>query len=484
MKKAILVFSLLLIFSVLLASCKATTGDESSATSSEATSSAVSEEESGYNVSIPEMDMDELEIRFLVAGSENMYYESFDIYSEELNNELLNDEIYNRNHRIQEKYNCVITEEKVANVATTAEQYMRAGTDDFDIYMPYLHNAVSLASQGYFYNLYDLDNLNLDQPYWDQKFNEYLTINEKLYFSTGDISMLDNECTMVMFFNKDLITDYNLEDPYTLVQNKEWTLDKVYEISKGFTLDNGDSKFDQEDRYGLHVAFNAPHSFFFSCGGRITNSTTDGGFELAMKSGKNIALIQHIFEITNDSEVLTNNTSGCNSFEAICEMFVEGRVMFTTFALVDMLQFKDAENFNFGILPYPLDDSNQDEYTCLVSTSLVPVVCIPTTNTHLDETTIIVDALARESAETVTPAYYEKILKKRTLQDNDSEEMLDIIFASRAYDVGYVFNWGGIGSMLEGMYGTNKEFVSTYDSLEGSALTAMNDTIQTFELLN
>ena len=40
------------------------------------------------------------------------------------------------------------------------------------------------------------------------------------------------------------------------------------------------------------------------------------------------------------------------------------------------------------------------------------------------------------------PAYYETALKGKALRDIESEEMLDIIFANRVFDLGDIMNFG------------------------------------------
>lgn len=66
--------------------------------------------------------------------------------------------------------------------------------------MPYINNTISLATQGLLLDLYNVDYLALDKPWWDQRATENMIIADKLFITTGDISILDNECTMVMFF--------------------------------------------------------------------------------------------------------------------------------------------------------------------------------------------------------------------------------------------------------------------------------------------
>ena len=46
----------------------------------------------------------------------------------------------------------------------------------------------------------------------------------------------------------------------------------------------------------------------------------------------------------------------------------------------------------------------------------------------------------------VIPAYYDVQLKTKIARDDESSEMLDIIFAGRKYDLGSIYDWGGLTS--------------------------------------
>jgi hypothetical protein len=41
------------------------------------------------------------------------------------------------------------------------------------------------------------------------------------------------------------------------------------------------------------------------------------------------------------------------------------------------------------------------------------------------------------------------MLKRRYAQDSDSGDMLDIIYANKCFDLGFVANWGGILSIAD-----------------------------------
>ena len=453
---------------------------ESEQTDISESNSESSAEESVYT---PELkDLDDREIRFLVAGSGYSYYESFEIYAGETANETINDAVYERNQIIQDKYNCIITADKSNNVANDMRTYVSADLDEYDVYMPMINDAVRLVGEGLMLDLKELTGLMLDKPWWDQKAKEGLEVNGRLYFATGDISVLDNDCTMVMFFNKKLAGMYQVGDFYQMVRDREWTLDKVYELSKSFAQNlEDDTVWDNRDNYGLHVAFNAPHSFYFGCGGAIAEKDNEGNLIITIADERNQDILGDVFDIAYKPDVLTNKLPGCDTFESICEMFLNEQVMITTFALIDIKAFRNAEGFDFGILPYPLYNSNQEEYRCLVSTALVPCITIPSNCVEPEDVAAAVEAMAFYSVDTLTREYYEKTLKGRDLVDEDSEEMLDIIFSSRVYDLGFIYNFGGVGNLIQEMNNaSSSDFASYYERIESKVKAELEETIDKF----
>lgn len=484
MKKLIAIF-LILAFVISISSCVGNTaGNESkaeSAPSNESNGDTSEDTSEEFEYEYPAVDLQKDDIIFVVPDSTYSYYESFEIFAAELNDEVINDAVYNRNAKVESMLNCVILEEKKSAIHDIVVSDFNGGLNDHDVYMPMMNDIIKIAANGYLANLWELDAINLEKEWWDQRVNSDLTINNKLYFSTGDISILDNECTMVMFFNKKLINENGLESPYDLVKNNKWTIDKLFEMSKGFTKDAGDQIWNKNDNYGLHVAFNAPHSFFFGGGGRMT--TNDGGdITITLGSEEFSDMISDILEITFSDDVVTNNHAGCSTFEDICDMFTNNQIIFTTFALTDMRQFRNAKNFDFGILPYPHYSEDQTDYNCLISTVLVPGVCFLDGFKNTENAAIVVDAMAYESQETLTDAYYEKTLTLRDLRDDESGEMLDIIFKSRVYDIGYIFNWGGMGRIFEDMYSAKQSnFTSRFDGMKDAVNQAMNTTMELFK---
>ena len=71
-------------------------------------------------------------------------------------------------------------------------------------------------------------------------------------------------------FNKNLVSSFDLESPYTLVNEGRWTVDKFREMSADVSADlNGDGTMDQADQYGLATTPDTVYGLFYSCGGRF-----------------------------------------------------------------------------------------------------------------------------------------------------------------------------------------------------------------------
>lgn len=401
-------------------------------------------------------------------------YTSFEIYAAGLDGSLINDTVYNRNMVIEEKFDVHITEERLQNASKKAYSVVLSGEDIYDVVLPYLNDSVSNAIEGLYLNLFDVENLHLENSWWDQRANDNLQLGGKLYFTTGDISILDNECTMVLLFNKEMAAQNDLADPYTMVREGTWTMDALFELCAGLTRDlNGDGvQKDTDDQYGVYCAFNMPHSLFFGAGERIAVANESGELELVMYNERSADVANKLFDYCLAPEVMTGNERN--------NAFMEGRLFMSSHAQSDIDTFRDAK-FDFGILPYPKYDTAQKDYYSFVSTILTPGVSIPVTNNEPEKAGLILEAMAYYSVDTLTHAYYDITLNDRYIRDEDSGEMLDIIFSTRVYDFGFIFDVGGMGTLIQNMFNSRKNnFASEYEKRESKAQAALADLMASF----
>jgi hypothetical protein len=105
------------------------------------------------------------------------------------------------------------------------------------------------------------------------------------------------------------------------------------------------------------------------------------------------------------------------------------------------------------------------------------------TNPDPERTGVFIDALTALSATTVTPAYYTISLEGKFTRDEDSIEMLDIIRASRTYDLALIYNWGGFYGALttHGMSKAGDNPVTIFERQNERVATAIEKTMGVFE---
>lgn len=79
------------------------------------------------------------------------------------------------------------------------------------------------------YNGYcvDMDNSNFEMPWWPESLIDVVSIGDSIYFASGDASINMLHLMYALYFNKDLLSEFRLDDPVYLVRNHKWTLDAL-----------------------------------------------------------------------------------------------------------------------------------------------------------------------------------------------------------------------------------------------------------------
>ncbi len=452
---------------------------------------------------LPEKDFGGKTVTFLVPGDSYSNYKSCEIMEQESSPQLLNDEVKERNELVEDKFNVVINEvrtESTQSMVTLIRDAVYSSLDDYDIVMPYIPDAATLAMEDALYLLNEQEYFNLDNSCWDQNAIESLSINGKTYFATGDISLLTLACTHALVFNKDMINEYSLENPYQLVNDGKWTIDKLQEMAKKVTADiDGTNGMSNKDRYGFLINNNFVTSMYVGSGHSLTGKNSDDMpyIEIIEEVQTAAPIFNKIFDLVNDTTATgkiddtagsyysSAVASGGTCWSAATESVANKLALFRAMAIIDII---DLGNYdcNFGILPVPKYSEAQDNYHSFVSTLYATCVAIPSSAPDAEMSAIIAQAMCEASTNTTKNAYFEVILKLRKIQDNESEAMLDKIFDGRVYDLGVIYGWGGttnsIGTFMNSVaFSGTQTFISTLDSITPTVEADLEKTLEAFE---
>lgn len=348
--------------------------------------------------------------------------------------------------------------------------YQAAMTGTYDV--------AQAALQGYLSDLNNIEGLDITNAWWDQKANEDMTIHGKMYYTTGDISLTDNQVTHCILFNKELAK--SIEDPYQLVFNNKWTFEKMAEMVAQVSEDvNGDDKMDRYDKYGLLTWNDSMLQILASAQQRICTVNEDSEITLTVYNDTIASLFSDYNELVFTQNAINyQNGYGQNDWDPLrLAMFDESRAMFYMTLFTTVPKHRDSD-VDFGILPFPKYDETQSDYGHQVSAFHGQFLCVPTFIEDEKFVADILEYLAAMGKDIMTPAYYEKTLVGTHFRDEESGEMLDIIFASRVYDIGIYYSIGGYKDMIAGLIKTpNPSFSRMYNAYKSKAqkeLDALN----------
>ncbi|MGN1129587.1 MAG: hypothetical protein ACI4T6_11625 [Candidatus Flemingiibacterium sp.] len=449
----------------------------------EAETKLINLESSGLEIK----DFDGKEFTVLTLNVDNYAYTWHMIDPEELNGESLNDSMYNRNKKIEEKYNIDISSVYTSAVHSDISKSVNANDNAYAAAFGQMNLLYPLAQEGNFYNFYDLDYIDLEKSWWDQSMIEGLTYKDSLYLLTGDISPSLNSRVYTLVFNKDLCDDLNLEYPYQYVLDGSWTIDRFNKYISDVNSDlNGDSQMDYEDRWGFFSQDGCSWMMYFAGGGQVTSKNKSGELDISYNTERNIRLATEALQISMDKSktLMANSYVSANggSWAAATAWFSNGGSLFRSSALEPIPRDLRTLDVNFGIVPFPKLDDNQEKYYTLPE-EYSRVFCVPVTSDP-EFVGLIMEALAIESVSTVSAAFYDVCLDGKVVRDDESKAMLDIIFANKIFDIGYFNNIGSFRSMLANLEKSGStDVASAYASSLVSAKTELDKICENFENL-
>jgi hypothetical protein len=316
-----------------------------------------------------------------------------------------------------------------------------------------------------------------------------MTVGGRLFGAAGDIAIMTNDATWAVLFNKELNAEYELGDPYQLVKSGVWTLDVLHENSRTATRDlNGDGILDSTDQWGAIGQHECAFSLFAASGQRIIEKDSDDMPVLALNTDRTIAVLTKVIDFMSDDSAYMNADSAANTsryanvWDSITTgVFADSRSLYliTNFDMVKTLRSMET---HFGILPLPKFDEEQPQYFSTMQYNNATVMSIPQTAPDLERTGAILEVWAAESVDTLTVAYYDITLLGKYIRDDESSEMLDLIFSTRVIDQGMLFNWSGIQGFFQDFSVRGAmDFSSRFERVEQRWLTDIERTIEAIE---
>ena len=452
--------------------------------SSEAAPVEVEEEtEDHYYNHLPERNLNGMEFRIIsriTAEDHDVQsytdYGNNEIDAETIDGTQINDAVYYRNRELETRYNFLFNSIQIDLAPmTTVKTSVLANSDDYDAVVD---GMVYMRDYSLLYPLDNLNNMDLSAPCWDQNINVSLSIGNKHYIVMGDMLILDKKGTWCMLFNKNLAANYQLGNLYDIVREGAWTLDTFYSMAKLGSGDlNGDGVQDEGDKWGFLTEGYNINVMMYGCDTRFTAKDEEDYPVLSLYNEHTVSAFDKVLEIMADKSVSLSMSWSKNGPADCLKAFSEDRGLFYMTGIGTAIEFRYMDS-DFGIVPIPKYDEEQANYYTSFSMYNAGCVGVPKSIGSSDEIGFILQAICLSSTNTLRTTFYDTVLNGITARDEESSEMLDIIFANRVIDLGFIHNWGGIGDIYGTLLNMNSNKLSSiYTSKEKSATKAIEKAI-------
>ena len=409
------------------------------------------------------------------------------------NSEPINDAVYQRNSVIKDRYGIEIRMVTDNNEPSVLKKSVNAGDDTFSAVLIFNNNVPGVVTSNLLIEVSQLPYIDLQKPWWDPGVNA-MSVANKQFLLAGDLLILDNEATNSIIFNKDLMANLGIDLPYNMAKEGKWTFDAMLEMTKGVEADiNGDGKmFYKDDRFSFITFNDTLQAMLIAGGGVLASKDADDIPYMSFAEPKSIAILEKAMDLmykNSNPGVFNVQSVGAGNgnvtwMEAYFDTFREDRALFMWIRMRVVEAFRGMDS-NFGILPMPKYDEAQANYRSLVNPYTGVMLGVPKTTGDPERTSIILEALSAESKYTLQPAYYDIVLNRKFTRDEESSEMLDIIFTSQVYDIGGVYSFGGVFSDFCSLASKeDRNVMSYYEKKIGNMEKAIKKVVDQFEAMD
>ncbi len=422
--------------------------------------------------------------------SDGYVLQNYKIDLDEDNGDMINDAIVKRNRQVEEELNVDIqiyplVKNDRYNTAILDKQIMAGDSEiDFALHM-YGGLASIVASEGMLVELNSIPTLDLSHSWWNQNANEEYTLYGKQFVALGEIGLFNLGSPLVMYFSKKLVEDNHLDNPYQLVYDGKWTVDNFIKMATDVSKDlNGNQTVEDSDQFGFCGQVGGLWWFCQAAGVRIAERDKSGNISIGVNNEISVALTEKLVPFLNEASVVRVEETTASKFptslytEYFIPKIMADEALFFQNALHVALNLRQMEG-DFGILPVPKYDEEQENYVGSFVSAFSDHLIIPVTTTELDMIGNVIEAMGFYGQQYITPAFIDTTVMGKSVRDDDSANMIQIVRDNMTFDIGTLFNWGGVSSIYSDLVKSNStSFSSTYASKESAIQAALEKTVE------
>ena len=438
---------------------------------------------------VPDKTYDGAELVFLhYDGDDKIIRYYSELCSHEANAEVMNDAVYERTIRLEDKYDVVLTEElKPRNdIRGAIINAVNAGETRWDAIVPPFVDAANLTVSGaYLVDLNTVPYIDLSKPWWDSRVAGDMSFAGRTYSAIGALNTWTDSHTYAVVFNKELDKDYSV-GTYDLVRDNKWTLDTFEEIITKVVSDiDGNGVMDENDRYGACSEYFNFLTHMTGCGVNLTAHNDEGIPEYRI-SQRFYDAAEKIYGVMRSGGCLFAEDYSSKYSDPWTDVLRKGfranNALYYVGGIEQLIIFRDFET-EIGLLPVPKLDEAQEDYSHTFSTWWATITVIPVTSSRLELTGAMLEAMNADSYYTDAVSYFDVLLQYKAMRDQDSYDMLQIIRKTRTMDLENAFGFLGARNIYTDALKKRDDsgIASSIASKLDAATAKLNQTMEIFK---
>lgn len=331
---------------------------------------------------------------------------------------------------VEDKYNTKIitTSTDISAMLTDAKEAYLADMYYADLLLIPQSRLGSFVASGILANMYSLPFVSFDADWYDQEIMSNTIVGNTLYAVSGAANFSPDELGCI-YFNRTLAEKYGI-DPYTLVYEGSWTLDKLEEFSKIAAADinghgTGLSNEDYIDTLASAQSLNYVTTYI---GERPSIDFMDDEGLAARASNT----VDRIYSLIYGDSKFADSKNAWTLFETEALLFCTDRL--------SKLDTLPDSQISWGLLPMPKYDTLQTSYISPLFAD-APIFCAIANTPSYETSGLILEALNVAAYEYVEDTYMNTCINYR-LRDNNSIYMLEYILDGAYCDFPHMFSSG------------------------------------------
>lgn len=414
---------------------------------------------------------------------------------EEMNGEILNDTIFSAVCNVEALLNIDLVQAYSKDVFDYGRLRTAAmsGDDSIDVFSYIDRFGTNQSAGGYVVPYESIPTIDLSMPWWYSEVNEAISIAGHYCFAIGAMNMDVVANMQTIVFNKRILESYNLDNPYQLVDDGKWTIDTMYRMISDVATDlDGDSQMTVDDLYGAVYTHDVWYNNFGPLSGEfiVEKDKDDLPYMNVLGNDHLLSIWQKLLNYATSDDVFYIEKLGDSKkynldgsiYNEVLYMFADGKALFSSsMSLVNIDKLRNMED-DFGIIPFPKEEevSAGSIYGSYINGIGQPYF-VPASNSDLELTGYVFEALCRENYINVVDTYLESVAMNKQIRDEESARMLKMMYSNKVVDISSGYWWEDTNAQMYNVFRSgNNTFVSTYEKQAAAADKALEKTIEIF----